>query len=512
MTAAAPIESPAPVRGRCTKMGGPRDGFCVERDGVHQCLYIPEPLQQVFHSATEPNVIMEGSRGGGKSHAMRWDAYMRCLSTPGFKAVIIRRVMPELKKSHLMFVPREVEMLGGEGVARYNRSEHTITFYNHSIIMFGHAEDDRAVEKYLSSEWDAIYFDEIVTYTLREFLLISASARTRADSGRNAIVRGGTNPIGRGAKWVKAYFLDHNPSYEEAPDYDPAEWRAIHVDMDDNSHVNIADYEKRMRNLPSEALRRAYRHGEWVSEGAMFSEWRETFNGRPWHVIEELPKVKGTPLPEVPWVEIVRAVDWGYSAEGNPGVCLWAAMLPDHTCVVFQEYYFKQTLPTDVAAEIKRRSAGMKVRYTVADPAMFREHTGESIAETFNRHGVPLMDGDNERKSGWVRLHAWLRETVNDGTGERPRLQVYRGASGAGCPTLARSIPTLIVDPKDPEDLETRGVEDDGADALRYLVMSRLTPSREPQIDSGIQAMLTAIAKRRRSEGRLGVEAMRRPA
>jgi phage terminase large subunit len=459
---------------------------------------------------------MEGSRGGGKSTALRFDAHMRCLSYEGFKALIIRRVMPELKKSHLIYVGREAELLGG----RYNRSEYTVRYpETDSLLMFGHAEDDRAVEKYLSSEWDWIGFDEIVTFNLREFLLISASARTKTEAGRIALVRGGTNPVGRGAKWVKQFFLEKNPSYEEAPDYDPSDWRAIHMDIDDLTDesgqplVDIASYEKRLMSLPSEALRRAYRHGEWVSEGAAFDEFRETRDGRAWHVIDELPRIKGVPITQLKWVEIVRAVDWGYSSTGNPGLCIWAACLPDHSIVVFDEYYFRGTLPGDVAEEIKRRSAGMKVRYTVADPAMFREHTGESLAETFAAHGVPLIDGDNERKSGWVRLHAWLRETVSDGVTERPRLQIYRSLTGAGCPGVARTLPEMVVNPKDPEDIETRGVEDEAADCLRYLVMSRVAPSKAPPVDAGVQEALAMIRQLRRKQSNqslVGSESVRR--
>lgn len=493
-------------------------GLWVERDGKRICLYKPTALQQQFHDALEPNVIMEGSRGGGKSTAMRFDAHMRCLSAEKFKALLIRRVMPELKKSHLIHVGREADLLG----AKYNRSEFTVHYpETGSIFMFGHAEDDRAVEKYLSSEWDAVYFDEIVTFNLREFLLISASARTTAESGRMAIVRGGTNPVGRGAKWVKQYFITKNPSYEEAPDYDPSEWSAIHMDMDDlvdaegKPLIDTESYEKRLMALPSEALRRAYRHGEWLTEGAAFDEWRETKDGRPWHVIEELPKFKGEPITALSWIEIVRALDWGYSEAGNPGLCLWFACLPDGTAVCFQEYYFKKTLPEDVAKEIKRRSEGMRVRYTVADPAVFREHQGESIAETFNKHGVPLIEGDNERESGWIRLHVWLRETVNDGvTGERPRLQFYRSpAASTSCKDAVRTIPDMIVDPKNTADIETRGVEDEAADCTRYFVMSRPSPSKQPVVDNGVKEVLDMIAQLRRKNRQtsvIGSEATRR--
>ncbi len=497
-------------------------GLWVQKDGQDVCLYQPSPLQQRFHASTAPNCLMEGSRGGGKSYAMRFDAYMRCLRIENFSALIIRRQMPELEKSHLKFVARECLKMGGDSVAVFLRGKSRVEFPSTgAVLQFGHAEDDRAVEKYLSSEWGAIYFDELVTFNLREFLLISASARTTEDAGYTAIVRGGTNPVGRGAGWVKRYFLTKNPSYEEAPDYCPDEWESIHMDMDDlvdehgKSIVNVSDYEKRIMALPNEALRRAYRHGEWITEGAAFDEWRETKDGRPWHVIEELPRIKGVPITKVPWVQIVRSLDWGYAEAGNPGLCKWYACLPDHTAIAFKEYYFKKTLPADVAAEIKRRSEGMKVRYTVADPAVFREHVGESIAETFARAGVPLIDGDNEREAGWVRYHAWLRETVDDGTGARPRLQHYRSpADPESCLNSARTIPEMVVDPKNTADIETRGVEDEAVDCDRYFVMSRPAPSREPvaRPNEGVQEILNLIAKRRRSQLRIGTEAVRRVA
>lgn len=499
---------------RCTKMGGYRDGVCVEdKKGKHHCLYIPTPIQSLYHEATEPNVIMEGSRGGGKSMCMRFDAYMRCMAFENFKAVIIRRVMPELKKSHLIHVQRETDLLVGLG--SYNRGEFMVRFPNtNSILKFDHADDDKGVEKYLSSEWDLVVFDEIVTFNLREFLLISASARTTVDSGRIALVRGGTNPVGRGARWVRSYFINKNPTYEEAPDYNPDDWRSLHLDMDDNEHIDLESYEKRIMALPSDALRRAYRHGEWITEGAMF-DFRETKDGKPWHVIEELPRYKGTVITELPWVEIVRVVDWGYSEAGNPGCCIWVACLPDHTAVVFKEYYFKKTLPADAAKEIIRRSEGLTIRYTVGDPAMFREHQGESIAETFAKEGVSMIDGDNEREAGWVRMHAWLNETVDDGHGgQRPRMQFYRSANGAGCPNVIRTLPDMVVDAKNAADIETRGVEDEGADVVRYFAMSRPAPSRAPEAtpDPGVLEALEFIERQNRMRGRIGTEATRRRA
>lgn len=457
----------------------PAHSVSVVQDGVTKYLYCPNSKQQVaYHQATEPNVIMEGSRGGGKSHCMRWDAYVRCLTTPNFKALILRRTMPELRKSHLIHVDHETQQLCGQKV--YNKSEFQVTFDNGSILVFGHCEDDAAIERYLSSEWDLIAFDELVTFELRQFLLISASARTKAKSGRIAFVRGGTNPVGVGATWVKEFFIDKNPSAEEAPDYIPADWRAIKVNLDDNPDVDQTSYDKRLRSLPTEALRRAYRYGEWVTEGTFFGEWRETLEGKSWHVIDELPRFSGRPMLDTPWIEIVRAMDWGFS-DREPGICKWYACLPDNSAIAFKEFVFHSMDPREVAKEVLRRSAGMKVRYTVGDPMMFKCTTGESIAETMARAGLSMHEADNTRETGWVRMHAWLMETVNDGTGARPRLQVLKGgrSDGLGCPATIRAIPSATVKDTNLHDLE--GPFEDPLDETRYFVMSRPTGSRKPR-------------------------------
>ena len=94
---------------------------------------------------------------------------------------------------------------------------------------------------------------------------------------------------------------------------------------------------------------------------------------------------------------------------------------------------------------------------------------GESIAETFARHGVPLIRGSNEREIGWQRMRHWLRDAP-DGV---PWLTLDPDA----CPYLCRTLPALISDEVRAEDVDTAG-DDHGADAARYGLMSRPMPTR----------------------------------
>jgi hypothetical protein len=346
----------------------------------------------------------------------------------------------------------------------------------------------------------------MATFTLRQFLFIQSRARTTIP-GLKPIVRGGANPVGPGASWVRRYFLTKDVHPEENPGYQPEQYLAIHSTVDDNPYVDIKEYEARLNQLPSEALRRALRHGEWVIEGAAFPEWREADReGQPWHVIEKLPLYHGKLITEAEHIEIVRVIDWGYAPTGNPGMCLWIACLTDGTAIAFHEFVFKELLPSEAAAEIERQSRGMRVKYTVGDTAMWQEHEGPSIAEMFAVSGISMIEADKARIPGWIQLHVWLRETVNDGTGERPRLSFLRH----GCPMTIRTLPQMVTDPTNAGDIVTRGVEDEGADCARYFVMSRPGKSHEKAPDPALLWIFKDIARRRQLGRRLGSEATRR--
>lgn len=492
----------------------------VKKKGKLECVYQPQPHQQKFHSSTTKNCIMEGGAGSGKSIAMRFDAYMRCLRIPRFRALILRRSMPELRMSHLDNVPYDVERMGLPREA-WHSTTFTLRFPNGSVLVFGHVEDDATVARFLSSEWDAIYFDELTTFTLKQFLFLKSRARSTKVFGSKRlqpIIRGGTNPVGPGASWVRRYFITKDITQRESPGYDPADYEAQKSTVDDNKYVDVNDYEKELMQLPSEAMRRAMRYGEWVIEGQFFSEWREgqpvhnqageLVKVIPWHVIDEIPRYKGRPIIEYDWAEIVRVVDWGYAEEGNPGLCQWYVILPGtpSCAVMFQEYLFKKTLPGDVAKEIIRRSEGMKVRYTVGDTAMWQEHEGPSIAELMAIEGLGMVEADKEREPGWINVHKWLREVYDDGVIQRPRIQVLRS-----CEHTVRTIPAMVVDPKNPADMETKGVEDEAADDMRYFVMSRPGATREREHDPRLDWIKKELAKIRRGQGtRLGSEAKRR--
>ncbi len=443
-------------------------------DGQDIVLYAPQPHQQKYHESEASNLLALGTRGTGKSLTMRWDAIIRCLMFPGFKALIIRRKLTDLRKSHLLFIGSEMKMLG---CGTYRQNTMDAVFDNGSVIQFSHCESDADIDNYLSSEWDYIGFDELSTFTLPQFLKISAAARTPTNKPYRALVRACSNPLGPGAPWMKQWFIDKNVDYSEYPDYVPDDFEMQFSTLEDNKYVNREEYERRLRNLP-EHVRRAWLRGEFVIEGAYFTDFHkmkevdEDFV--PWHVIKTMPTWNGRSIFDLPWISVYRAIDWGYHPD--PAVCLWIAVLPNKHAIVFKEMTWKRTLARDVALAIKRESQGMHIVDSLCDPTMFVK-TGTieySIGELFEQQGVPLTAAQNSRELYGYSIHEQLNTLID----QHPQIQIVEYA----CPNLIRTIQTIQMDPLDPRKIAEG--EDHWVVALAYYAMGKALPSHDPKVSA----------------------------
>lgn len=415
-----------------------------------RCRFVPLPRQveALEALAGEPIFVMiGGAAGGSKSKGLREIAHAECLKHPNFKVLLLRRTFGELQSNHIEDSTLEAPEMGAECVP----SAKVVRYPNGSLLQFGHCETSADAAKYLSSEYDLIIFDELVTFELTQFLLISSRARS-TKAGVTPKVVCGTNPGGPQSHWVRMRFIDKNVDREEFPDYRPEEWRFIPSKLEDNPYLDQA-YERKLLNLPPE-LRKAYRDGDWdIFPGQYFPEFRAKTH------------VADVPIPaSAVWY---LAVDGGFI---KPAAFLWIAMW-DGRAYVRHEWTPTRVLNSDQAKGVKKltKEYGIpRFRLAVADTSLWtpEQDTGESAAETFARYGVPLVQASKDRVNGWKRLREWLQVSP-DG---RPWLMAH-----PDCTYLARTLPSLISDETKPEDVDTDG-EDHAADALRYFVMSRPAP------------------------------------
>ena len=447
-----------------------------DEEGKEHLVYKPQIYQEPFHASNAPNLLALGTRGTGKSLMIRMDAILRCLMIPNFRALIIRRTMPELRKSHLVYIEREMRLLGGT----FLRTVSTAEFPNGSTIVFAHCETEADILNFLSSEYGAIYFDELSTFTLNQFLQISAAARAPEGCGYQAIVRAGSNPLGVGAEWMEQWFVSKSVRLEDYPDYNPDDFEMQFSTLDQNAHLDRKAYTARLKNLP-EHVRRAWLLGEFVMDGAYFSDFRKVDNdGKPWHVIDSIPSMidpsdgRRKSIIDVAWMKIYRAIDWGYFPD--PAVCLWIAVLPNKRAFVFKERSWLKTLAADVAKAIKKESEGMHIVESFCDPTMtIIEGQVYSIGDIFEQNGVPVTAATNDRILYGYSVHEYLNEIID----EKPKVQILKGAGESyGCTNLIRTFGQLRMDKTDPRKLANG--EDHWVVALAYFCMGGAQPSSNP--------------------------------
>jgi hypothetical protein len=411
---------------------------------------------------------------------------MMCLQHPGFQVLLLRRVYPQLEKTHMRRAIAEAPKFGAEPVL--SAKPPIIRFANTAVLEFGHCQDMKDVENYLSAEYNVVLPDEMGTFEEDQILRIASSARITHASFRPCVV-GTTNP---GAAWVRDRWILKDVDKDRYPDYNPDEYCFIPSLLDDNPYPD-PEYEAFL-NAQDPDTKAAWRYGSWdVFEGQYFKEFRKDKHVRRVELPSHFPLIGG--------------LDWGYS---SPGVHLWAAVLPDNHLHIVREHKFKETTAQSVAEEICQinRHERLALTTTYADPSMWIRsgQTGESIAETFVSSGVPLQRAHHERINGWQRLRHWLRASPFD---QIPWLTI-----DPDCHYLIRTLPTLVHDdsPGKEEDLDTTG-DDHAADALRYLVMGRPSPpaaSVKPQPGPGTAgAMFRELVEANANRGRLGSDNVR---
>lgn len=445
----------------------------VNEDGKYTVLYTPTEKGKLFHADDHtPNLLMHGPRGTGKSTILRFDAHMRALANPGYTYLMLRRTMPQLRKSHLGFIEAEMKKIGGT----YNKTEN-VAYYpevngKQSKGYFTHCETEADVLNLLSSQFALVMFDEITTFSIDMVIKISACARVAKNSAYPALVRAGTNPLGESTAGVMRYFISKDVDPDENPDYDPSEYGDLYVGAADNPFLDMVAYQRRLSQLTGHT-RKAWLEGVWEIEGAYFTDFQPRIivdgDQRPWHVIDELPTVKGQPLLAQPWISIYRAVDSGFNPD--PAVCLWVAVMPNGRAIVFKEDHWLNTVARDVAKDIHQQSHGMRVVDTFADPTMFatKAHTGLADSDYYEDNQVPLTPSRNDRAAMGKAIHEWLGTIID----AEPRLQILR----SGCPQLIKTLPEMQRDKNDPRKIAPGN--DHWTVTLAYFCQGMTAPSVE---------------------------------
>jgi hypothetical protein len=260
----------------------------TKKAGAATCVNVPLPKQVEFRERPERYVLFGGAAGPGKSHEARWALYEKCLTIPGFEALLLRETFGELERTHMRRMEAEQDQIG----AVFTPSAHIMRFPNKSLIEVGHMEDAAAVRKYLSTEYDAIVPDEGALYDPDAILSLSTRARSKKPG---VLAAGGpkfwvvTNPGGPASQVLLDFFIDHTPDFDIRPQlrdkYVPSDWAFVPALLDDNPYLDPS-YDAALA-VEKPHRYQQLRYGNFrVFAGQFFPDWAESRDGQPWHVRE----------------------------------------------------------------------------------------------------------------------------------------------------------------------------------------------------------------------------------
>ena len=474
----------------------------VDGKSTFTYLFVPLPKQVEFEECGARNLLGGGAAGSTKSHICRWSMYRRALKVPYYEGLLLRRTWPELEKHHFRLMEREAAVFRAHGLnVEFSKTNREMYFHDtKGVIEGGHMENASDVDKYLGRERDDIAVDEGVTFEPHPLLQLSTRARSTKqeilDMG-GARFRVYTNPGGAAASMLRDLFIDHTPDWEEyseefKDEYNPAEWKYIPGNLEDNPYLPPS-YQADLSVLQPWRFKQL-RYNDWdVIAGTFFTE----FVSRPPYV-QDLGDFGDS-------VEWFRSMDWGYV---QPGCVLWWACLPDGIFYIRHEFKFSHATIDIVAQKIKDYDEELGIhktsmRYTVADPALkgvnvsvhsqAGEITGESMAESFSKEGIPLIMGRNDRYQGWTRVREMLKLRED----QRPSIVIH-----PDCKYLIRTLASAVSAKNDPEDVDT-SIDDHAIDSLRYGAMSRpaATKVRTAHIPNSFNAVRANMIKFRRRTG-----------
>ena len=404
-----------------------------------------QPKQVEFAQCTAKYRLMGGAKGGGKSFSMRSEVVRQCLSRPGVRGLALRRTYMEITENMINPLLEELPT----ALYRYNASEHVLTFYNGSTIRFAFCKNTKDVMQYQGVQYDFICIEELTHWKEKEWKILMTSLRT----GKSGIVPNffaSTNPGGIGHAWVKRLFVLRKFIGNENPE----EYAFIPSKVWDNQILvkNDPNYVQTLLNLP-ETEKRAFLDGDWnVFIGQYFKEFRSEV-----HVV----------APYVPRVNVVKrivAFDYGYAA---PSAVLWMAQLDTGKVVVYRELYVTEHTYKQLGLRIKAMTGkDEKIDLYICDPAIINkksETSGITGGQSLSKVGVNVKPAINDRIDGWQVVRGYMQAQIDPNSGElESMIEITQN-----CENLIRTLPELIHDETNVEDLNTHG-EDHSADALRY--------------------------------------------
>lgn len=264
--------------------------------------YQPHPKQIEFLSSEVDELFYGGSRGGGKSFCLAYDAAFKyrsgfgdgvkiSIDYPEYTALLIRRNYVDIEKN---FKPICDSLYLPAG-AVWKEKKQCYVFPSGAVIHLAHMGTKAEVDKYIGGNYHYLGIEEANQFPEEWVEMLKGSIRS-TNLELRPYKRYTSNPGGIGHLWLKNYFIDKCPPKQDGMKYneeydteypnlttgdiyynDEGESRLfIPAFVFDNPSIidNNPQYVKYLKSIKDPVLKKMWLLGDWdVMGGVYFDEW-----------------------------------------------------------------------------------------------------------------------------------------------------------------------------------------------------------------------------------------------
>jgi len=420
---------------------------------VVQQTYIPWGAAKKLFGCRDPEVLIAGPAGTGKSYACLMKLYASAFANDGARFLIVRKVQASLSSSALVtwrkhVIPPAVKcgLLNYYGGSAVEPPQYR--FANGSSVMLGGMNN---ADRVLSTEYDMIYVQEATELALVDWETLVSRLRNGRISYQQIIAD--SNPSSE-HHWIKQRCNEGKTTLFHSKHQDnPLFWDSGKSDWTAKGEA----YLSHLRALTGVRRERLY-EGRWVSEeGTIFVGFHERV-----HVIK--PFV----IPS-DWLRYLT-IDFGFT---NPFVCQWWAIDTEGRAYMYREIYRTKRLVEDHAKQIQEHIDidGVIPEAVLAD----HDAEGRATLEKYLRRSIKPARKDVLRGIEAVQSRFCIPED------KKPRLCFFSDSllerdlrlrnTGKPCSTV-EEIAGYVWSARKTEsgiDQPTK-VNDHGVDCIRYMI------------------------------------------
>lgn len=411
---------------------------------LNQPPYAPRGGARTLFFTTDPEVLIEGPAGTGKSLACLKRLDRNAIKYPGSRQLIVRKTRTSLTQTALITFERQVIVPGGR--VRFHTTRQAYLYPNGSEIVVGGLDKD---SKVMSSEYDSIYVQEATELTESDWEALTTRLRNGVMPFQQLIAD--CNPDAD-THWLnKRCTAGKTTRIYSRHEDNPVLWDVRRQQWTERGAPYIAKLD-----MLSGVRYKRLRLGLWAAaEGQVYEGWDPAI-----HVIDRFD------IPGI-WPR-VWTIDFGFV---HP-FCwqVWAAG-PDGVLYREREIYMTHRLVADHAKQIMQLTANAP-----RPVAIITDHDAEDRATFEAETGYMTTPAKKAVSPG---IQAVARRLTGEGAGPRlfflrdSLVERDRSLADAGLPTCTEEeFPSYVWDTRMGRTKGESPVKehDHGVDATRYTV------------------------------------------